>query len=290
MKNRIKISLVFSFLVLLSISCNKDLDKQAYVMKNTDTGGVLPNVTFLAGKNFDFGDMENTFLSFIADAAIAGDWTFERMVISKSLNGGDTVIHKELLPAEMPLKMDITPSNAVEGFGIDAEDIAGGDYIDWIFMLEFADADIKFNDNALDELFPDFRSYFVCSFDANSTIGTYQVTSSVWEHNTGTFEVVAGPGENQVTLIDFLGHGAMDGNNYDIIVDVDPASGQATVEPQLAWDSDNYGWGYGPITGEGGGYVLSCSGTISLDLTYCVPALGPGVCFTDGDLITAAKQ
>lgn len=290
MKSIFKISLLFSLLVLLSVSCNDDMDKQAYVMQDTDTGGVLPNVTFLAGKNFDFGNMENTYLSFIADAAVAGNWTFERMVISKSLNGGDTIIHKELLPGEMPLQFDITPSDAIEGFGIVEDDIAGGDFIDWMFMIEFADPDVKFNDNALDELFPDFRSFFVCAFDVNASVGTYQITGSIWEHNTGTFEVVAGPEENQVTLIDLLGHGAIDGKNYDIVVDVDPASGQATVAQQIAWDSDNYGWGYGPITADGGGYVLSCSGTISLDLTYCVPALGPGVCFSDGDQIIAVKQ
>lgn len=290
MKNIFKISILLSLLVLLSISCNDDLDKQAYVMKGVDTGGVLPNVTFLLAKNFDYGNMADTYLSFIADAAIAGNWEFERLVISKSYNGIDTIVHKELTPGEMPLQLDITPSSAIEGFGIPVDDISGGDYIDWMFMIEFDDPEVKFNDDALTEQFPDFRSYFVCAFDANATIGTYQITSSEWEHNTGTFEVIVGPGENQVTFIDLLGHGAIDGKNYDIVVDVNPTSGEATIDQQLAWDSDNYGWGYGPITADGGGYVLSCSGTISLNLNYCVPALGPGVCFNDGDQISAVKQ
>ena len=289
-KSIYKTSILFAMLLTLTISCNEDIDKQAYVMEGTDTGGVLPNVTFLAGKNFDFGDMSNTYLSFIADAAIAGDKTFERLVISKSYNGGDTVIHQQFTPSEMPFQVDITPEDAVDGFGISTAEIAGGDYIDWMFMIEFSDPDVKFNDDALTQQFPDFRSYFVCAFDAASTTGTYQFTYSDWEHNTGTFEVVAGPGENQVTLLDPLGHQAIDGNNYDLIVEIDPASGAATVTAQIAWDSDNYGWGYGPITADGAGYVLSCAGTISLDLTYCVPSLGAGVCFTAGDHIEAVKQ
>lgn len=289
-KNIYKTSILFAMLLTLAVSCNEDIDKQAYVMEGTDTGGVLPDVTFLAGKNFDFGDMSNTYLSFIADAAIAGERTFERLVISKSYNGGDTVIHQQLTPSEMPFQVEITPEDAVEGFGISTAEIAGGDYIDWMFMIEFADPDVKFNDDALTQQFPDFRSYFVCAFDAASTTGTYQFTYSDWEHNTGTLEVVAGPGENQITLLDPLGHQAIDGNNYDLIVDIDPASGAATVATQIAWDSDNYGWGYGPISADGAGYVLSCAGTISLDLTYCVPSLGAGVCFTAGDHIEAVKQ
>ncbi len=289
-----KTSILFAMLFTLAVSCNEDIDKQAYVMEGTDTGGVLPNVTFLAGKNFDFGDMSNTYLSFIADAAIAGNRTFERLVISKSYNGGDTIIHQQLTPSEMPFQVDITPEDAVDGFGISTAEIAGGDYIDWMFMIEFADPDVKFNDDALTQQFPDFRSYFVCAFDENVTVGTYQITFSSWEEDFNivgtTFEVVAGPGENQVTLVDPLGHGAIDGNNYDLVVDIDPVSGAAVVATQIAWDSDNYGWGYGAITADGAGYVLSCAGTISLDLTYCVPSLGAGVCFSAGDHIEAVKQ
>jgi hypothetical protein len=60
------------------------------------------------------------------------------------------------------------------------------------------------------------------------------------------------------------------GSTYNVIVDVDPETGIAIVENQDAWNSDNWGWGLGVGSIEGGGFVFSCAGSILLTLEqYC---------------------
>ena len=288
MKNIFKLSIVAALLAVLSVSCNDDNEKQAYVMEGKELGGVLPKFEFLAPQNFDFGDMENTHLKFLADVAVEQNFPFNKLIISKSMNGGDTIVHKELLPGDMPQEITITPTDAVEGLGISVADIAGGDYIDWIFTFDFPEEGYKFGDDALTEIFPNFRSYFICAFDLNETIGTYEITSSVWKLGTGTFEVIAGPEENQIIIKDMFGFGAQYDKNYDLLVTVDPATGEATIESQLFWHTSYIGETYGPAYASGNGYILSCANAMSLTLKYCVPEAGG--CFNSFDNIVAQRQ
>lgn len=119
-----------------------------------------------------------------------------------------------------------------------------------------------------------YTIFISCPFVASEAAGTYQWTEDPWGTwiDDGIFEVVAGPGENQITCIDVFDHPNLDepGTFFDMIIDVDPLSGVATVEKQNTWHPGNWGippgagWGLG--THDGGGFVFSCSGTISLIL------------------------
>lgn len=211
MKNIVKSVLVFVSIILFSVSCNEEYEKFSYVMEGTDLGGVMPKVTFQTPKIFDVADKDNTTLEFIMDVAVVGQFSaYREVVISKSFNGGEPIEHIQIPSAQIPMNLVISIADALQGFDVTPAEVTGGDYIDWTFMIEFDDPDIKFNDDALSEAFPDFRSYFASSLE-DAIEGTY--TATLLSHDfegiipDETIEgyqvtVVPGTGRSQFTLQD----------------------------------------------------------------------------------------
>lgn len=91
----------------------------------------------------------------------------------------------------------------------------------------------------------------------------------------GTFEMIAGPGENQLTLIDPFGHVDLSGNPFNVVMDIDPATSTASISTQDSWNSAAYGleYGIGRITGSGAN-VFNCvgNGSINFNFNYTVDA------------------
>lgn len=117
-----------------------------------------------------------------------------------------------------------------------------------------------------------------CTFISDDTVGTWTITQDDFGSSVGdnTFEVIAGPGENQVTMINPFDHVNPDTGqgDYDIIIDIAPNSGSASIAKQAAWHCDNFGCGFGEgsINSDGNGKVLSCAGTMEFDLKHTVSA------------------
>ena len=110
----------------------------------------------------------------------------------------------------------------------------------------------------------------LCPFVTADAIGTYSISRDDLEAAFDPAyqpEVVAGPGPNQVTVVNMLGHP----QGFDIIVDINPATDVATVNAQTGWDSTNFGLPFGEISVEGGGFYFSCTGFLSLDLDHNLP-------------------
>jgi hypothetical protein len=117
-----------------------------------------------------------------------------------------------------------------------------------------------------------FKLFVSCPFSADEAAGTYKVTADPGEWAKGApaasaypnFEVVAGPKANQVTLKNLLNFD----EKYDVVVDVDPATGVATVAKQTAW-SGTY-WGFNDAKGyiAGSGFFFSCSGFMTVNLAW----------------------
>jgi hypothetical protein len=107
----------------------------------------------------------------------------------------------------------------------------------------------------------------LCPFVVADAVGTYSISrddAEVAYDPAHTPEVIAGPGPNQVTVVNMLGHP----QGYDVIVDVNPATDVATVSAQTGWHSGNFGFPFGEISVEGGGFYFSCTGFLSLDLAH----------------------
>lgn len=117
---------------------------------------------------------------------------------------------------------------------------------------------------------------YLCPFDINNLAGTYIATEDDFGIYLGPpepFEIVVGPGENQITLIDPAHHPEA----YDVIFDVDPATGNITVPKQVLLNYNNFGaTQYGELSIEGSGTSAPipgyCIGEISITSTYTVGA------------------
>jgi hypothetical protein len=118
-----------------------------------------------------------------------------------------------------------------------------------------------------------FKLFVSCPFVTDDAVGTYTLVTDPGEWATEAdhqVEIIAGPGANQVTLKDALGYPQA----FDMIVDVDPATGVATVAKQKTFDFDFWdpASGYGIGSTAGGGFFFSCSGFLTVDLTWTVSA------------------
>jgi len=114
--------------------------------------------------------------------------------------------------------------------------------------------------------------FIACPFNAEEIVGTYTVTSHFYgdvffgADGTGTTrEVIAGPGENQYTIV---GGPLPSNGSDDLIVTVDPESGVVSYggEPGKAFD----GFGLNPDYLGLSGFTFSCAGSIDIAIqTAC---------------------
>lgn len=135
---------------------------------------------------------------------------------------------------------------------------------------------------------PQHYTYYVgCPFDPEEAAGTYEIVKDNWweqyyqpELLGQTVEVVAGPGANQITIIDPFKHDELFGTGpYDIVVTVDPLTvivADISRQTVMNFENPGYGWGYGDGFVEGQGLALSCIGVIDLrwELTVAAGSFG----------------
>ncbi|MBL0745201.1 hypothetical protein [Chryseolinea lacunae] len=118
-----------------------------------------------------------------------------------------------------------------------------------------------------------FKLFVSCPFVVDEAVGTYTVVTDAGEWATAPgheAEIVAGPGANQITVKNALGYP----QEFDMIVDINPGTGAATVAKQVTWDADFWfpADGYGLGSTAGSGFFFSCSGFLTLDLGFTVAA------------------
>ena len=119
---------------------------------------------------------------------------------------------------------------------------------------------------------------YSCPFDVKSYEGTWIATTVEFPRtylggNIVPFEIIAGPGENQITLINPAAHP----EGYDIIVDVNPANGNLTIARQEFLNYNSFGvTQYGVLsiqgTGTSGASGGECIGHFGFDAGYFVSA------------------
>src|SRR5690606_38513243 len=117
---------------------------------------------------------------------------------------------------------------------------------------------------------------YACPFDTANYEGTWIATTDefgIYIGPTLPFEIVAGPGENQITLKNPAGHP----EDYDLIIDVNPANGNLTIARQPFLNYNNFGaTQYGELriegTGTSGPAAGECFGQFSFNTGYFVDA------------------
>tara|TARA_B110000967_G_scaffold150233_1_gene154056 strand:+ start:5099 stop:5746 length:648 start_codon:yes stop_codon:yes gene_type:complete len=122
-----------------------------------------------------------------------------------------------------------------------------------------------------------YRNAFIFEFsiacpgyDSSTVAGTYLITVDDFEGiiDDGVFDIIEGPGVNQFTMINFYGHPEM----YNVIIDIDPNTGDINVERQAAWHCDNFGCGFGEGRVDGVGLAFTCVGALTFNLEHTVDA------------------
>ena len=122
-----------------------------------------------------------------------------------------------------------------------------------------------------------FTAYVSCPFVAADAVGTYAVVEDAWaDWDPGEqLEVVANADGTGVIVKGMYSKFRNDERGpYDVEILVDAGSGIATVLKQPAWEYYWYAGSEGYVTGsvEGGGFVFSCSGVITVLLKHTVNA------------------
>ena len=122
-----------------------------------------------------------------------------------------------------------------------------------------------------------WQAIVFCAYDAASTNNVdYEVVSDEWgDFGVGDIVTVKnGPGANQITLVGVF---ATTINHKDIVIDVAPANGAATVAKQAY---GTYSFDPRTIQAEGNGFIFSCAGLININLRHTA---------TDGSNFGAAR-
>jgi len=110
------------------------------------------------------------------------------------------------------------------------------------------------------------------SYTAADVVGTWDIVDDPFGASlSATLEIVSGPGENQLTLLDIFGHG------YDVIMDVNAETNAIDVAKQESWDTSVFGLPYGIASVEGEGTMFACANTIVLFLDHTVSIGGWGI-------------
>lgn len=164
MKRYIIIAIVLS---CFFTGCNENKDKFSDVMDGADVGSAIPYTKFQTPKIFDVTDLGNYRMEFELNVGAVGEGlTYRNIIVNKRFNGSDSILHVLIDAASIPYRFSVTAAEAIEGFeGVTIDNVKGGDFIDWEFLVEFADGT---NGNYATEAansFPNFTSFFASPLD-----------------------------------------------------------------------------------------------------------------------------
>jgi len=181
-----------------------------------------------------------------------------------------------------PSDVNITGAEIAAALGISIADMAAGDQLVFTATstgtdgttLSFAELAGDLSGQPEQRQAYNFSSFLGCpAFTAADLVGMWAITTDGFGGmciDDCVFEIVTGPGENQVTFLDMFDHPALGGGQYDVILDFDPATGNASIATQPAWDSGQLGYGYGQGFADGSGFAFACADLITMTLRYTV--------------------
>jgi hypothetical protein len=215
-------------------------------------------------------------------------WTVEVRRVS---NGGASDYFPLVTITSFPAEFSTTPADLAAVFGLAVTDLIPGDRFDFEAtsignngeIVTFDDFGPNLQGNPAQAQGYRFNTFLSCPFVQAEALGSYAILDNGsffgYLSGAGPIEVIAGNTANDIIMIDPMGH-LLPGDapdKYNVEINVNAGSGQATVVTQSAWDSGNpvcCGTPYGPGTVVGNGFVFSCAGAIVLNITTYGVAAG----------------
>lgn len=272
---------------LLIVSCE---DKELSPMPDFESGGLVKANIPEENSFFNLGDLNNAkvVMNLVATDKEGGSMVGSYEIYVSYYNATTDEATDTLLLAtvsEFPSTYEVTASQLVDLFQLPdgLASLNGGDLFNFDMKVVMKDGREFTQQNSSDAVVQEpgsrgtfrYSAFVGCPFNAADMAGTYTLLEDSWEvAATGhtTMEVVAGPGEDQFTVMNVFGMG------FDMVVDVNPASGVATVQKQETWDPgywgfpEAYGRGYAASPAAQGSTVFSCVGAATFRFTYSVDA------------------
>lgn len=268
MKKLTKISILLLSLIL-TVSC-EDNDKDKFNYGNPAEAGpmLLLEVT---SPVLDVTDFANSSFKANLTAPTNNVQSYDLYVQRLGATGtqGQVAFLKNI--SSFPAELTVTASDIATALNTTLDSFLAGD--EFKFTAEVTRTDGKvFDFNTLD---PDlqnepgqrqayrFNTYISCPFVVEDLVGTYELIQTAFMGGAGsTYEVIAGPGENQYSIVDLANNNTAlleDGTKADLVVTVNPASGVSVPSDQYPHYSD-----FAFPAEEDAGFTFSCIGSISL--------------------------
>ena len=311
MKNILKL-IPLAIITLFFTACG-DVDKDPYEINGLDGPfGAFVRLDITTAPVLDVTDIENT--SFGGTLSVPSNNVASYEMKVRRVSGGAASDYFPFLSVtSFPAEFTATAASLAAALGLTVPDLLPGDRFDFEATSIGTDGTLVTFDNFSGDLGGNpgegqsyrFVTYISCPFVIADAIGTYMLTTSEFSSfPTGNlFEVIAGANDNQIIMVNPYGSATTDfnpdyeGANYNVAIDVTPF-GIATVESkiddvnQYIFDTDLTGnGGFFDTYVEGGGFVFSCAGAITLKMDHLLVQISSGSTFIfNADDFAAQKQ
>jgi len=271
-----KISLTLSFFVLLFATSCKKADN-TNVLSDVKNLGVGSYLTLVKNVNLNFeynnpasavsvkvnkngGDISKVII-FVVDGASSNTSSWH-LIKEVNFTGAGTVL-------------SVTSQEVATALSVNVSDLSAGKFYTFYNRVIATDGRIFDINNAGNTLATlsnynacfQWQAYVTCPFTA-SVGGNYTVVRDDWADwlPGNVVNVTDGPGTNQIDLSDVWPNAASGSIVDHLIVNIDPATGTASVPLVTFADYGTIATAQGAFDNDVAGYVFSCTGYITLTM------------------------
>lgn len=286
MKAIIKIVLTFALLLSVIYSCTDESTFRNPVHYVVEKTGAFPKLKDDLQETVGVNSLGELSYSFTVTDPNNSIKSYD-LKVSATLNGSQTPLFDVATVTEFPATFTFTAQEFADLLQVEVTDFSFGDSFHFTgscFNKEDVFYDATTNTDVT-LLTPGYRNAFQFSFTVlcpngptvEDLVGTWAITADDFDIviDDGIFDIVAGPGENQVTLIDPFGHYNVEtGEHFNVIMDIETENHKGIISRQDSWDTAIYGLPYGIGRVEGEGTIFNCigNGFMKFSNTYTVDA------------------
>ena len=202
-----------------------------------------------------------------------------------------------------PAEFKISAGDIAAALGLDVADLLPGDRFDFVGKTTKTDGSVVYESNLNADLLAEsgqrqayrLQTFISCPFSVEEAVGTYEVIQCDLggRCTSHVFEMVAGDEPNTVVMIDPYNSDDPDtGDLFRIEIQVNPVTGQITIESQEAFDTGDYCCaGYSPTSvSTEVGFFFSCVGVLTTTMSTSLERLSDGARFTFGPRAFVAQK
>ena len=269
---KLKLFSAATIAILFAFSCKKDGNNPLHNDGQVAIGSYL-SITETINQNVDFADPASTAAIKVKSVGAPIDKIEMYVVEGASLDASTWKFLKSVPYTGEGTELSASNAEMVAALGVDLQPGFQYTIYDRVFTTDGRTFDLVNAGPNVES--PDFSSAFewtanaVAPFTGNMA-GDYTVVRDDWQdYSVGDVifgAVEDGPGANQISLHVYP-NPAIGTEHNPIIIDIDPATGVATV-PYVEYG--DYLKGFGdptPYQCDGGGYVFSATGTVDVTFT-----------------------